>query len=54
MLKSILQLKEVKKLERKELKTIHGGKLRCIDPATGQCTQYGLMCAERVCQLLPL
>ncbi|WP_200894154.1 hypothetical protein [Flavobacterium sp. 316] len=54
MLKSILELTEVKKLERKELRTVQGGKKMCIDPATGLCTQYGLICAERVCQLPPL
>ena len=53
MLKSILELKDVKKLERKQLQSIQGGKKQCIDPQTGQCTQYGLMCAERICQALP-
>ncbi|MEG0925138.1 MULTISPECIES: bacteriocin [Chryseobacterium] len=39
-----------KKLNKKELKTITGGLLMCIDHTTGLCRTTGKMCAERECR----
>ena len=43
-----------KKLNKKQLRTILGGKEQCIDPMTGQCRKYGIGCAERICQLIEI
>ncbi|TYQ00348.1 hypothetical protein C7447_101960 [Tenacibaculum adriaticum] len=52
MKKQILNLG--KALNRSEQKTINGGKKQCILPwGDGTCSEYGLQCAERQCQLLP-
>ncbi|KFF21690.1 hypothetical protein [Chryseobacterium sp. JM1] len=41
-----------KKLNKRELRTIVGGKEMCIDPFTGECRKYGRGCAEQQCQLI--
>lgn len=41
-----------KKLNKKELRSITGGLLQCIDPATGFCTTIGPKCFERRCQII--
>lgn len=41
-----------KKLNKKELRSITGGLLRCIDPATGLCTTVGNSCFERKCRTI--
>ncbi|WP_345207903.1 hypothetical protein [Chryseobacterium ginsengisoli] len=43
-----------KKLNKRELRVITGGKEQCIDPMTGQCRKIGIGCAEKICQLLPI
>ncbi|MCT2406468.1 hypothetical protein NZD88_02720 [Chryseobacterium antibioticum] len=45
-------MKNLKKLNKRELRTIVGGKEMCIDPATGECMKYGRGCAEQQCQLI--
>jgi bacteriocin-like protein len=40
-----------KKLNKKELKSIIGGLMQCIDPWTGECKAYGRQCAESECRL---
>ncbi len=42
-----------KRLNKKELISIKGGKEQCIDPFTGQCRKYGIGCAEAQCRELP-
>ncbi len=39
-----------KKLSKKELRTIKGGKEQYIDPFTGGCRKYAIACAELQCQ----
>ncbi|XRE42482.1 hypothetical protein ACIVBQ_000686 [Tenacibaculum discolor] len=52
MKKQILNLG--KTLQKAEQKQINGGKRQCITPwSDGECTEYGLQCAERECQLIP-
>ncbi|WP_415327583.1 bacteriocin [Chryseobacterium sp. MMS23-Vi53] len=46
-------MKNLKKLNKKELRSVMGGKEQCIDPMTGQCKKFGIGCAELQCQLLP-
>ncbi|WP_276730399.1 hypothetical protein [Chryseobacterium carnipullorum] len=41
-----------KKLNKRELRTIVGGKEMCVDPSTGECRKYGRTCAELRCQLI--
>ncbi|WP_173426479.1 hypothetical protein [Chryseobacterium angstadtii] len=41
-----------KKLTKRELRVITGGKEMCIDPATGECRKYGRGCAEVQCQVI--
>ncbi|MCS3531738.1 bacteriocin [Chryseobacterium sp. JUb7] len=41
-----------KKLNKKELRSITGGLMQCIDPWTGQCKAYGRQCAEFECRVL--
>lgn len=53
MLKNILELKDAKKLDRKELKTIQGGRMKCKDQY-GNCIKFGTMCAELECVWGPL
>jgi len=42
-----------KKLNKKELRTIKGGKEQCVDPFTGECRKRGIGCAELQCQFIP-
>ncbi|SIS65406.1 bacteriocin-type signal sequence-containing protein [Chryseobacterium ureilyticum] len=44
------RLNNGKKLNKKELKTIKGGLLMCIDHETGLCRETGIRCAERQCR----
>ena len=46
------KLNNGKKLNKRELRSITGGKEMCVDPATGQCMKYGIGCAELKCQLI--
>ncbi|REH45021.1 hypothetical protein C7448_11049 [Tenacibaculum gallaicum] len=50
MKKQILNLgKALKKAEQAQ---INGGKVQCITPwSNGECTEYGLQCAEPKCRL---
>lgn len=41
-----------KRLNKKELRSITGGLMRCLDPATGLCTSVGLGCFERQCKFI--
>jgi hypothetical protein len=43
-----------KKLNKKQLRSIVGGKEQCVEPTTGQCRKFGIGCAEKQCQLLPI
>lgn len=47
-----LNLDKGKKLNKRELRSITGGKEMCIDPATGECRKYGRGCAEAKCQVI--
>lgn len=47
-----LNLDKGKKLNKRELRSITGGKEMCIDPATGECRKYGKGCAEVKCQVI--
>ncbi|AZA89733.1 Uncharacterised protein [Chryseobacterium nakagawai] len=40
---------KAKKLNKKELQTIHGGLLMCLDPSL-RCRQYHPKCAEDQCK----
>ncbi|TDQ23957.1 hypothetical protein [Tenacibaculum caenipelagi] len=52
MKKSILNLG--KALNKTEKIQINGGKRQCITPwSNGECTEFGLQCAEIECQLGP-
>lgn len=51
MLKSILKVSGVKELEKQEQQKINGGRVQCAP--FGVCTEYGLQCAEKKCQILP-
>ncbi|MFP3598707.1 hypothetical protein [Chryseobacterium sp. SIMBA_029] len=42
-----------KKLNKKELRVITGGRLDCIDPMTGNCKQISKGCAQIQCQPTP-
>lgn len=42
-----------KKLNKKELRSITGGLLRCTDLNTGRCKITGTMCAEIECRYVP-
>ncbi len=52
MLKSVLELKDAIKLERKELKTIQDGRMKCKDEY-GKCIKFGSTCAELECAWSP-
>lgn len=39
-----------KKLTKKELRSITGGLLDCIDPATGGCKRISISCAQLQCR----
>jgi bacteriocin-like protein len=41
-----------KKLNKKELRSITGGLMQCIDPQTGLCRSYGRQCAESQCRFI--
>lgn len=43
-------LQNGKKLNKKELRVITGGRLDCIDPMTGGCKQISKGCAQTMCQ----
>ncbi len=45
-------LNKGKKLNKKELRSVTGGLMRCLDPATGLCTSIGLGCFERQCRII--
>ncbi len=53
MLKNLINLNGVEKLNRKQQLSINGGRKECINWSTGECDEYGLQCAELICQLLP-
>lgn len=41
-----------KKLNKKQLRLITGGKEICVDPGTGECRKFGIGCVELKCQLI--
>ena len=47
-------MKNAKKLDKRELKTIKGGLQMCLDPDTRQCIDTGIRCAERECRYAPI
>ncbi|WP_271766436.1 hypothetical protein [Aquimarina algiphila] len=49
MLKKIINLNGIEKLNRKQQISINGGRKQCIDPRTGLCSDYGPHCAELIC-----
>ncbi len=49
MLKSILNLKGVEKLNKKQKIAVKGGKLKCWED--NECIQCSLHCAEFQCQI---
>lgn len=46
-------MKNAKKLNKKELKSIKGGLQMCLDHETGRCIDTGIRCAERECRYVP-
>ncbi|WP_188112269.1 hypothetical protein [Aquimarina sp. RZ0] len=52
MLKQILQLDGIHKLNKKQQLSIQGGLEECIHPGTNQCRSYGFHCAELECRIL--
>ncbi|PWN71862.1 hypothetical protein C1631_004395 [Chryseobacterium phosphatilyticum] len=42
-----------KKLSKKDLKSITGGLISCVDLTTGRCYITGTICAERQCRFVP-
>lgn len=42
-----------KKLNKKELNVIHGGRKICIPPGTTECAEYAKYCGEPQCQVPP-
>ncbi|HAO09066.1 MULTISPECIES: bacteriocin [Chryseobacterium] len=48
------KLQNGKKLNKKQLKSITGGKEICTDPFTKECLKYGIGCVELKCQLIDL
>ncbi|WP_160137405.1 bacteriocin-like protein [Chryseobacterium sp. c4a] len=46
-------MKNIKKLNKKELKSIKGGLQMCLDPETRRCIDTGIRCAERECRYVP-
>ena len=53
MLDRILNLEGVKELEKKEKRTVQGGRAKCTNE-NGDCVQYGRFCAELECVWGPL
>ncbi|WP_165395966.1 hypothetical protein [Flavobacterium sp. J27] len=51
MIQKILKLEGVTTLEKKQLKTIQGGRMKCKDEY-GNCIKFGTMCAELECVYL--
>ncbi|MBT2622210.1 MULTISPECIES: hypothetical protein [Chryseobacterium] len=49
-----LNLGKGKKLNKKELRVITGGRMICIDPFTGSCKRVGAFCAEPECRPDPI
>lgn len=47
-------LEKGKKLNKKELRVITGGRMICIDPFTGSCKRVGAFCAEPECRPDPI
>jgi hypothetical protein len=43
-----------KKLNKKQLRLITGGKELCVNPATGECKKYGIGCVELKCQFIDI
>jgi bacteriocin-like protein len=41
-----------KKLNKKQLRSITGGKEICTDPSTKECFKFGIGCVEKKCQLI--
>lgn len=41
-----------KKLNKRQLRSITGGLMQCIDPQTGLCRSYGRQCAESQCRFI--
>lgn len=47
-----LNVNHGKKLNKKQLRSITGGKEICTDPSTGECTKFGIGCVELKCRLI--
>lgn len=45
-------LNKGKKLNKKELRVITGGLMRCYDPMAGKCFMTGPGCAETMCRFV--
>ncbi len=50
MLKNILKLDGIQQLEKKQQRTIQGGKLQC--KVNGVCIDFGWKCAEIECSFI--
>ncbi|MGE4512860.1 hypothetical protein [Chryseobacterium taeanense] len=47
-----LNLNNGRKLNKKQLRSVTGGKEICVDPGTGECRKFGIGCVELKCQLI--
>lgn len=45
--------KNGRKLNKKELRTVSGGLMRCLNLDTRRCTTTGVACAEPECRYVP-
>ncbi|MCS4300601.1 bacteriocin-like protein [Chryseobacterium sp. BIGb0232] len=45
-------LSKGQKLNKKELRSITGGLMRCYDPMTGSCFMTGPKCGETICRFV--
>ncbi|WP_172821013.1 hypothetical protein [Chryseobacterium sp. T16E-39] len=48
-----LNIEKGKKLNKKELRIITGGRFICTDPDTGACKRFGNFCQEPECRIEP-
>ena len=45
-------LNKGKKLDKRALRSITGGLMRCYDPMAGRCVETGPKCAESMCRFV--
>ncbi|WP_459211857.1 hypothetical protein [Aquimarina rhabdastrellae] len=50
MLKNILNLDGIKKLEKKQQRAVQGGRMKC--KVNGECIAFGRQCAESECAFI--